>query len=257
MTDLGHNVTPLELDDLQGIPLTGRPARRFVLQLFEQQAQWDRRQLAAEVERMHRQRGGIAGTQPPVTVVKKVLSELKEEGAVRNVGMGIWRKAGPGAGPDVVVQDEPAHLGELADDSSGQLDEEDEEDVTVIEYIGTGAESVYVYYNPNDRELARLKGLDCWECKIGRTLGEVASRVIRQGAKTALSHPPIIGLVIRTDNAALLESALHASLRLSDRQVLDSPGAEWYFTSPGKVKEWYQAFGQGLALLARPEGGSA
>jgi hypothetical protein len=64
-------------------------------------------------------------------------------------------------------------------------------------------------------------------------------------------------LVIRTDNAALLESALHASLRLSDRQVLDSPGAEWYFTSPGKVKEWYQAFGQGLALLARPEGGSA
>lgn len=256
MTDIGHDATAADFDELEGIPLTGRPARRFVLQLFERQAQWNRRQLAAEVERMHKQRGGIAGAQPPVTVVKKVLSELREEGVVRNVGKGIWREVGQGAAPDAILGDEPSYPTELAS-GAGAEEEEDEEEVTVVEYIGDGAESVYVYYNPNDRELATLKGMDCWECKIGRTQREVASRVIGQGAKTALSHPPIIGLVIRTDDAALVESALHASLRLSDRQVLDSPGAEWYFTSPAKVKEWYQAFGEGVALLSKAHAGPA
>ncbi|MCX6027099.1 MAG: hypothetical protein NTY23_12740 [Chloroflexi bacterium] len=243
---------PGEYDDLSGIPLMGRIARRFVLGLFKQRPQWTRQDLAVEVDRMHRERGGIPGTQVTVVVVKKVLRELKEEGEVVNVARGIWRKAGSGTAAPLLL-DAPT-----TGDNQPALDDalqDDEDDITIVESIGDGPESVYVYYNPNDRELADRKGLDAWECKIGRTQGDVASRIGAQGAKTALSHEPIIGLVIRTDNAALVEAALHASLRLADRQVLDSPGAEWYFTSPPKVKQWYFAFADAFASLS--ERGSA
>lgn len=236
-----------EYDDLSKIPLTPHIARRFVLNLFAQKPQWTRQELAAEVERAHKQRKGIPGAQHPVLIVKKVLGGLREEGAVINVSKGIWRRVEPGAAP-VSLPDAPAEA--LDARAEVAAPETEEEDLVVIESIGDGPESVYGYYNPNDRELAQLKGTDSWECKIGRTQGNAVGRVVSQGAKTALSHEPIVGLVIRTDNAALVEKALHASLRLADREVLDSPGTEWFRTSPSKIKQWYQVFLEGLKSLS-------
>jgi hypothetical protein len=67
--------------------------------------------------------------------------------------------------------------------------------------------------------------------------------------RTALSHMPIVGLLIKTDDSAALEKALHAALRLVEAAVPDSPGVEWFMTSPTDVEEWYNRFQHSLSAL--------
>jgi hypothetical protein len=234
-----------KISDFSGIPLTSAIARPIIIALFKETPQWTRQELASAVERMHMDRGGVRGTQPPVAVVKKVLTGLAEEGAVKSVSSGIWRR--------VSTDDASPRIADPSTESvsptilSAAIEEDEE--LPIREEIGKGPEAVYLYYNPNDRELAELRGRDTWECKIGHTLGDVDFRIAGQGARTALSHPPVIGLVIRTDNAVLLERALHGSLRLADREVVDSIGNEWFFTSPDRVKQWYAAYIDSLKQL--------
>ena len=116
--------------------------------------------------------------------------------------------------------------------------------------IGNGLECVYLYFNPNDRRLAELEGRDVWECKIGRTSSRDAmQRIWGQGIRTSLSHLPTVGLVFRTDDSSALENALHSSLRLVGAEVPDSPGNEWFITSPARVEAWYESFQSTLATL--------
>jgi hypothetical protein len=117
--------------------------------------------------------------------------------------------------------------------------------------IGDGNECVYLYFNPNDRELAELKGRDVWECKIGRTSNRNAiPRIFSQGIRTALSRVPTVGLVLRTDDSLALETALHSSLRMVGAEVPDAPGDEWFTTSPARVEAWYASFQNALAAIA-------
>ena len=89
-----------------------------------------------------------------------------------------------------------------------------------------------------------------WECKIGRTASsDVLTRIRNQGTVTALSHPPVIGLIIRTPDSAALERALHSALRLIDAGVSDIPGTEWFITSPAHIEEWFAQFETSLAKL--------
>jgi hypothetical protein len=119
---------------------------------------------------------------------------------------------------------------------------------------GAGLECVYLYFNPNDRRLAELEGRDVWECKIGRTASfDAINRILGQGIRTALSRLPTVSLVLRTDDSAALENALHASLRLVGAEVPDSPGNEWFFTSPARVEVWYASFQTALTEI-RPQG---
>jgi hypothetical protein len=173
-------------------------------------------------------------------VVKKVLGELREEGLVQPVSKGIWRyiddsdSTADGSAPT-----------EAATDNFSPEDDDEPSSIQIKEVIGTGQESVYVYYNPNDFLLAKAEARDTWECKIGHTVGEVAVRILGQGVRTALSHSPIVALVIRTDDARTLESVLHRSLRLADSTIVDA-SPEWFMTSPDRVKAWYSLY---LALV--------
>ena len=116
--------------------------------------------------------------------------------------------------------------------------------------VGAGSECVYLYFNPNDRRLAELEGRDVWECKIGRTGSRDAiQRILGQGIRTALSRLPTVGLVLRAEDSAALESALHSSLRLVGAEVPDSPGNEWFITSPARVEAWYESFQNSLAAI--------
>lgn len=116
--------------------------------------------------------------------------------------------------------------------------------------IGDGTECVYLYFNPNDRELAELKGCDVWECKIGRTSScDAIRRIFSQGIRTALSHVPTVGLVLRTDDSLALETALHSALRLVRAEVPDAPRDEWFTTSPARVEAWYASFQRALAAI--------
>ena len=157
-----------------------------------------------------------------------------------NRGYGYWSRATSEATES--VSDGPPN--------AANLNPPEEETPAAEREIGDGNESVYVYFNPNDRELALLKGRTVWECKIGSTgITDVLPRIQGQGTKTALSHPPVIGLIIRTSDSAAMEKALHASLRLIDAQVPDSIGTEWFMTSPERIKKWFAAFQHALWSL--------
>jgi hypothetical protein len=106
--------------------------------------------------------------------------------------------------------------------------------------IGDGAESVYVYYLPRDRQYAELAGASRWRCKIGRTVGLAEAR-IRGQAGTALSERPRIDLVIHTQDGRVLEDAVHAILTLKGRLLGEAPGKEWFLTSPGEVESMYES----------------
>jgi hypothetical protein len=130
----------------------------------------------------------------------------------------------------------------LEDDQENTLDAE--------ETIGQGDESVYLYYNPNDRRLAQLERRGTWECKIGYTAGRANTRLLGQGIRTALSHAPALALVIRSDDGRTLETVLHQSLRLVDSAIVDA-GREWFMTSPDRGKLWYAAYMEALEHLRR------
>jgi hypothetical protein len=221
---------------LTAIPLTPNVARHLAEELFQNQSIWKRDALVAEVQRLHAVNGGILGKQDPVAVVKKALSNLQADGLVIKPYYGHWQWRD--------TTSEYNNTNTLEEIRTDLEETNDEDEPTASEKIlGEGPECIYLYFNPNDRKLAHLEGRNVWECKIGRTASlDSGYRILSQGAKTALSHPPIVGLVIRTDDSFALEKALHASLRLVDAQVADSPGVEWFMTSPSLVEAWHEGF---------------
>ena len=228
-----------------GLPFTRPIVRRLTEELFREQSQWKTGSLVERVVQLHRQRGGSAASNPDFTV-RRVLQDLKQDGLVSAPGHGWWRlNDAPPEGasiPEEPITNTTTPLEEATDDFERPIRPEKE--------IGAGTECVYLYFNPNDRELAELKGRDVWECKIGRTNNSNAiPRILGQGVRTALSRPPMIGLVLRTDDSAALENALHSSLRLISAEVPESLGAEWFFTSPARIEAWYAGFQSALAAI--------
>jgi len=113
----------------------------------------------------------------------------------------------------------------------------------IEEEIGEGPEAIYVYFNDNDRRLAELEKRTTWECKIGMAKsGDAVGRILDQGVKTSMSRLPTVGLVIRTHDCRHLEKAIHAALRFVGHHLPDSPGSEWFLTSPAAIKRWYDHF---------------
>jgi DNA-binding XRE family transcriptional regulator len=98
--------------------------------------------------------------------------------------------------------------------------------------IGEGDECVYLYYFKNDRDLAVSSGSQDWECKIGFSAVDPISRIAEQ--KVSMARKPVIGLLIKTDHANSLESAIH--VRLADCRIGEA-GDEWFRTNPTKVQE--------------------
>lgn len=114
----------------------------------------------------------------------------------------------------------------------------DKVDASQVEEIGSGSESVYLYYFPTYRRYAEsLRDLQ-WPCNIGRTEGYVAYR-IRDQIGDQLPEKPQLALVLRTDDCLWLESKIHAALKRKGKQIEDAIGEEWFMTSPSAVKSIY------------------
>ena len=60
---------------------------------------------------------------------------------------------------------------------------------------------------------------------------------------------PVVGLVIKTDDARSLERAVHAALDAANARVEAAIGREWFATSPAKIKDWFTAQQQTVAAL--------
>jgi hypothetical protein len=237
-----------------GLPFVRRLVRGIVEELFRKQPQWKTQALVDRVLQVHRDRGGTNAPNPS-NMVWRVLNDLKNDGMVNNHAHGYWLWS-PGPSQDgLATEDAEAEAAQAdADDLSDEAIAELDAGLRPEKELGSGDECVYLYFNPNDRRLAELEGRDVWECKVGRTgSADAISRILGQGARTALSRLPTVGLVLRTDDSAALEHALHSSLRLLEAEVPDSPGTEWFLTSPGRVEAWYAFFQEALgALRASP-----
>lgn len=108
-----------------------------------------------------------------------------------------------------------------------------------MKIIGIGEESVYLYYYPAYKNLAEQDGKKVWACKIGKTKNEVDSRIEKQ-CRTALPEEPEVGLIIKCDDASVLEKTLHRILRLEGKCLEQAPGNEWFLTSPDEVESIYK-----------------
>jgi len=68
----------------------------------------------------------------------------------------------------------------------------------------------------------------------------------------------VTGLIIRTDDSAALEKALHNSLRLIDALVPDRGksrlGDDWFYTSPEYIEKWFAGFQECLRQLSPDPG---
>lgn len=112
-------------------------------------------------------------------------------------------------------------------------------DTSQAERIGSGNESVYLYYFPTYQWYAESLGHPHWLCNIGRTENEVTARVSQQ-IGDQLPEIPQIALIICTEDCRTLENRIHNALKKEGRQIANAIGTEWFLTSPSEVKAIYR-----------------
>ena len=154
--------------------------------------------------------------------MERVLQELRDLGEIEFLERGSYR---------VTLKSSDGEIrGEM--EKSIEAGPEPKIDEPVI---GDGPESVYVYYYPAYKKLAKLLGKSSWPCKIGRTVGRVTERVIGQG--TALPERPRLAIVWKTDRSEVWEQALHNILMSYGKDMPEAPGKEWFNTTPEAIVE--------------------
>ena len=205
-------------------PLTPSIAEKLIQELFAGQTV-QKQEMMPIIDETHHERGGQpskARFHHPVTLA---LSKMKREGHAENPRQGVWFIS-PSSQDDQNMEDESLNSEEV------NLDAE--------KTVGSGENSVYLYYFPAYKRLAELQGEQVWPCKIGKTRYEVISRISSQ-TRTALPEYPKIGLVIKTDEVRLMETTIQNIMKLQGKQKSDAPGTEWFITSPGEVEQVYES----------------
>ena len=110
--------------------------------------------------------------------------------------------------------------------------------------IGSGRNSVYLYYDQQKRENLESKGEKVWECKIGMTVQELHNRIYQQTGITIPAERFKLGLHIKTDKPKKIERIIHDILKVRGQHIEDAPGTEWFLTSPSEVEEIYNSIGE-------------
>ncbi|MEI9993256.1 MAG: GIY-YIG nuclease family protein [Rhizomicrobium sp.] len=218
----------------KGIPLSPSIAAELALEFVSSSRNPVKRDdILKFVVQKHVSSAGTAANDAEATL-KKALSSLVTDGRLVRPSVG-WYRVG-----------QSTLAGEELDNSAlATLDEAvggDGEQLPPRHKLGSGAESVYLYYQSSDERLARLEGRDHWPCKIGFTAGLVTTRILSQGALTSIAVAPIVGLVIATDDGRMLERAIHAALDQAGTRIDEGFGTEWFQTSPERVVSWYESY---------------
>ena len=230
--------TPRTIEDLIIQQITGRSVKRG--------------DLFGAVMAAHLQRGGANPTTNALMALKKSLSNLEKRGLAKSTE-GYWTAIEelqviepPFPAPKAPSESATAPETEVnisrTIDFRGSVSEpqsRSEKESGSRKLLGEGHQKVYVYYYENDKKAAISEGKTTWDVKVGKTSGDVDARVKGQGAATARSRSPIIALEIRTQNADLLESALHSILKFCGLHIRKDGGSEWFEANPFLVESIY------------------
>lgn len=112
--------------------------------------------------------------------------------------------------------------------AASEVDEAEEEDEEENSESANVSPSVYWYAFP-----AYMRKEGAYPIKVGRgndPLARVAQQV------TAMPEVPVILGTYAHDDSHTLERALHSILALRGRRKKDSPGAEWFVTTPDEIE---------------------
>ena len=101
-----------------------------------------------------------------------------------------------------------------------------------MKVLGHGDQAIYVYHYEAYED---SNDMYYYPCKIGMSTTNVLDRIHSQ-VKTSHPEKPIIDLIVLCENARKLESAIHAILKLYDREINDATGVEWFNTTGDEVK---------------------
>jgi Meiotically up-regulated gene 113 len=224
-----------------GLPLSPTMAAELIVRMLVKVSKPKRRiEILQYVEATHTQLGGL----PVADVesrVKRALARLVDEGKIYSPAVGFYttrNEVEQGVSFEV-SQEVPEEL--VPDIQIEQIVAEKE--------IGQGSESVYVYFSSSDRKLAAFERRNEWPCKVGFTAGNVAARILSQGIGTSMSSLPVLGLVIKSEDAHQLERALHIALDFGGCRIDGSIGSEWFLSSPEKIVAWHGEFVDSCAKL--------
>ena len=178
-----------------------------------------RRNIVERIPREHLLRGGVRSRAQNISnVIKKALSRLQAKGLASQVARGYWSILEKEEAP-LVLTHPPMHL----------VDADEPRD-------GEDLPAIYVYHFSTYYKQAIAQGHSAWPCKVGHTNGDVLDRIQDQ-TSTALPESPEITMVARTNHARHLEKAIHSILAARSRQIKNSPGKEWFMTSPTQIVE--------------------
>ncbi len=256
-----QSIEPLN-DSPDQLPFTPQAIEKIVLSCLSN-GQLRRTDLLPMVVAAHRDKGGFLTGANTMYALKKSLSNLQKKGLAHSVA-GYWkavRKAiideegSSGSGREgasslvreTVPMPMPTKDGEsrpaLSIPAPANQSKNPESpfppEAPNRRVLGEGQEKVYVYYYENDKKAALADGRTTWDVKVGKTSGDVDARVRGQGASTARSRPPIVALEIRTENADLLEAALHSILKFCELHIRKDGGSEWFDASPAFIESIY------------------
>lgn len=187
----------------------------------------DRDDLFEAVVELARNEGFTATN---ILVLKSALKTAKQQGKVINVRKGWWKLAKS----DDSLESKQIEGGEEDSIRFGR------KSITALRTIGSGSQLVYLLYSKPHAEIAKRDGRMNWLCKIGMTKVGIGQRMFNGGSNTFVSEEPIIGLVIRCDDASSVETVLHKSLRVAGRWIRHDTGVEWFTTSPQQVESFYR-----------------
>lgn len=219
----------------KGIPLKPEIVQKLIIELFSGQM-ITRQTIIHEVTRVHIARGGKpSSSSNPTHTIKSALTKLKRKNLVESLSYGYWRVASLDNAVEIEELIEVKEIDDSYENKSiEQLDAQTEilSDVDVI--IGVGDSAVYLYYLPIYRIMAENNGESVWQCKIGRTDRDPLGRILAQ-ASTALPEKPHLALIVKTEHPISMENALHSVLKLRGQHIKNSPGSEWFLTSPDEV----------------------
>ena len=195
--------------------LTPKIAQHLIHELFAGQTV-QKQEMMRIVDETHRERGGLLSRAQFNNPVTLALYNMKREGQASNSGQGNDWLISSSTQDDDSVDAEPNNL-------------EPEK------IIGSGKQSVYLYYYPVYRRLAELQSKEVWACKIGKARNDPLIRISSQ-TRTALPEYPKVGLIIKTDEFALMETTIQNILKLRGKHMQNAPGTEWFLTSPSEVE---------------------
>ncbi len=210
-----------------GVPLIPKIAQELIIEKFSGKTV-NRQEIIETVIQIHCDRGGLPSEAQnvPETTIYAALYKLKKSGIAENPSQGYWRID--------LIPDSPGREGPESVEPPQAPDEEEIIEPDVPSEIGSGEDSVYLYYLPLYRKEAQSKGESVWPCKVGRTRHDPVRRV---RAQTSAPEEPELALTIRTDTPSDMEKAIHAILAVRGRHMEHAQGTEWFHTNPSEVEE--------------------